>query len=512
MTESSKETGLFGGKHLKLGIWGLGRGSSFINSARALGIDIVAGCDISPTMRKNFKNICPEAEVVEDEDEFFKMDFDAVLIATFFPDHAKHTIKALKAGKHVLCEVTSFLTPAQGVELVEAVEASGLVYNLAENYPFDKKNLYLAKLYKEGFFGELEYAEFEYIHGGTNACLNTQDTLPGNRLHHWRGWLNYHYYCTHSLGPAMVITGLRPEKVVAFPTDVLYEGAVHGKGRKVDGIMPNLCAMCPSLIYMSNGGIVRNLMGGTSADGRNLRLFGTRAAAEAFPYDGVPLTLKVGAMGDAHFVHVEPDWPGQGEIAERAGHGGGDFWELYYFAREILMGEKAPWNVYAAADVTLAGIQALRSAVAEGQPMEVPDFRKKEVRDRYRNDNWVQNHIDPDRIFPDDQNLEITKNFCDYYKAAMPYVKLLRITLDAMKVFGVTKAEDKINTINRVKELRAKLPAAKEALDKLRSIYEAYPESQGGIAIKEKLAVCEASRLDDLAAFDALLKNFLIEA
>jgi len=124
----------------------------------------------------------------------------------------------------------------------------------------------------------------------------------------------------------------------------------------------------------------------------------------------------------------------------------------------------------------------------------------------------VQNHIDPDRIFPDDQNLEITKNFCDYYKAAMPYVKLLRITLDAMKVFGVTKAEDKINTINRVKELRAKLPAAKEALDKLRSIYEAYPESQGGIAIKEKLAVCEASRLDDLAAFDALLKNFLIEA
>ena len=274
------ENELFGGKRLKLGIWGLGRGSSFIDSARALGIDVVAGCDISPFMRTNFKKICPEAAITESEDAFLAMDMDAVLIATYFPDHARCTLKALAAGKHVMCEVTSFLTPAEGVEVVEAVEKSGLVYNLAENYPFTKANMYLAKLYKEGFFGELEYAEYEYVHGGTHPCLNTQDTLPGNRLHHWRGWISYHYYCTHSLGPVMVITGLRPEKVVAFPTDVLYEGTVHGQGRKIDGVMPNLGAMCPSLIYMSNGGIVRNLMGGTSADSHNQRLFGTRCGGD----------------------------------------------------------------------------------------------------------------------------------------------------------------------------------------------------------------------------------------
>ncbi|MBQ7176872.1 MAG: Gfo/Idh/MocA family oxidoreductase, partial [Victivallales bacterium] len=103
MAEEAKKE-LFGGKRLKLGIWGLGRGSSFIESARALGVDIVAACDTSPAMRTHFKEICPEAEVVGNEDTFFKMDFDAVLIATFFPDHAKHTLKALKAGKHVLCE------------------------------------------------------------------------------------------------------------------------------------------------------------------------------------------------------------------------------------------------------------------------------------------------------------------------------------------------------------------------------------------------------------------------
>lgn len=506
MTET-KENSLFGGKRLTLGIWGLGRGSSFIDSARALGIDVVAGCDISPFMRTNFKKICPEAEITENEDEFLAMKMDAVLIATYFPDHARCTLKALKAGKHVMCEVTSFLTPAEGVEVVEAVEKSGLVYNLAENYPFTKANMYLAKLYREGFFGELEYAEYEYVHGGTHPCLNTQDTLPGNRLHHWRGWISYHYYCTHSLGPVMVITGLRPEKVVAFPTDVLYEGTVHGAGRKVDGVMPNLGAMCPSLIYMSNGGIVRNLMGGTSADSHNQRLFGTRAAAETYP----ELKLKVGAQGSFHGITVNPDWPDLGAVAERAGHGGGDFWELYYFAREILTGEKAPWNVYAAADVTLAGIQALRSAVAEGQPMEIPDFRLKEVRDRYRNDNWIQKHVDPDRIFPDDQDLSITSHFCEYYSTAQPYIMLMRSTLDAMKVFDVTRPAERINTINLVKDLRSKLPQIKEAFDKLRSIYEAYPTSPGGIAIKEKLILCEAERLEDMEAFDSFLKGFLLE-
>ena len=37
------------------------------------------------------------------------------------------SIKALNAGKHVMCEVTSFYTPAEAVALVEAVEKSGKV-------------------------------------------------------------------------------------------------------------------------------------------------------------------------------------------------------------------------------------------------------------------------------------------------------------------------------------------------------------------------------------------------
>ena len=139
-------------KRIRLGIWGLGRGASFIKAANAVNIDIVAGCDYSQSLRDRFREQCPDAFITADEKEFLsRRDMDAVLIATYFEKHAEHTVKALEAGYHVMCEVTSFFTPAEGVRVVEAVQKSGKVYNLLENYPFTKENLYLAKLWHRKF-------------------------------------------------------------------------------------------------------------------------------------------------------------------------------------------------------------------------------------------------------------------------------------------------------------------------------------------------------------------------
>jgi len=496
-------------KRIKLGIWGLGRGQSFINSAKALNIDVVAGCDFHESMRESFRKNCPDAFITPDEDEFLTRDFDAVLIATYCTDHAAHAVKAMKAGKHVLSEVTAFFTLAQGVALVEAVEKYGKVYNLAENYPFSVENMYLAKLWREGFFGELSYAEYEYVHGVGRAYANPDGTPlePGNRAHHWRGWLNYHYYCTHSLGPVMVITGLRPERVVALPPDVQNYGVIKGKGRKIDGILPSLGAFAPSLITMSNGGIVRNLMGGTTADSHHQRLFGTKASAEMHP-----LKLKVGATGSSFNIAAKPVWSEMGDLAEKAGHGGGDFWELYYFVRQILTGEKAPWDIYASADVTLAGIQALRSAEADGTPMEIPDFRDEAVRDRCRNDNWQQKHIDPDRIFPDDQNLAITNDFSPAMIALNRAATKVRQALDAIKVFPTALPEDKIRIIELVKNVRDSIPEYAVIYARARRIADAYPDSQGGRAILEMLVdVGEEERVMNSDALVAELNKFLLK-
>jgi len=396
-------------KRIKLGIWGLGRGQSFIHSAKFLNIDVAAGCDFNEDMRKSFKENCPEAFVTDNEDEFLAQDIDAVLVATFFENHARDSIKALKAGKHVMCEVTSFFTPAQGVALVEAVEKSGKVYNLLENYPFSKNNIYIRHLWEKGFFGDLMYAEYNYVHECKSlvyAYINGNPVQPGWTVHDWRSWLNFHYYNTHSLGPVMQITGTRPVAVTSMKTVQFMNGYVGCSQPAGDYQQTSLGGIAPELVRMNNGAIVRNLMGATTGDRHDRRLWGSKAMVDLTG----DIQIRVGASGHGPQYTVNAQWDSLGELAENAGHGGGDFWELYYFARQILTGEKAPWDIYSACDVTLAGIQAIRSGET-GKCEEVPDFRDPAVRDKYRNDNFQQKHLDPLHVFPEGHDTELTKEY-----------------------------------------------------------------------------------------------------
>ena len=368
-------------KRIRLGIWGLGRGMSFFKTCQFLNIDVVAGCDFNAHMRENFKTACPGAFVTDDAEAFLGRDFDAVLLATFCPAHGPHAIQCLQAGKHVLSEVTSFFSLAEGVRLVEEVEKRGLVYNLAENYPFSAANMWLANRWREGLFGELMYAEYEYVHECRSLAYTYIDGIPvkpGHTVHNWRSWFNFHYYCTHSLGPVMVITGTRPVAVETFPCKPRIAGYLGGRGENG--------TMSPSLIRWTTAPSCATHGRGNN-DSPSQRMWGTLGAYE-IGHGGV--RLRLGAEGQAPMMAVNPKWEGLGELAAQTGHGGGDFWTLYYFAREILTGEKGPFDIYGGCDVTIPGILAIRSAREGGKPMEVPDFRRKADRDRYRDDDEQQ--------------------------------------------------------------------------------------------------------------------------
>lgn len=475
-------------KRIRLGIWGLGRGSSFIKAARELNIDVVAGCDVNPVMQQAFAKECPDAFITDNENEFLSFkDMDAVLIATFFMDHAKHTIQALEAGFHVMCEVTSFYTPAEGVKVVEAVEKYGKVYNLLENYPFTKENMYLAKLYRDGFFGEFQYAEFEYLHDCRSLCYcynmpGAPTVEPGYTAHSWRSWLNFHYYNTHSLGPVMQITGLRPEYITAIPEDVELPGFLPGSG---------MSKPCPSLIKMSNGGIMRNMCGATTGNYHNgKRFWGTRASAESLDHG---LRMRIGATGEGMRTIVQPEWPELADLAESAGHGGGDFWELYYFAREILTGEKAPWDIYSACDVTLAGIMAARSTENGGQPMEIPDFRKAEVREKYRNDEyqWRQ-PFDPANIFPANHDKNITSNFNKIIYNLGKNSILLRKAMDGAALYSnMVNDSDKLAVIKNLNEALLMLDELEDLRKQADTLINAYPDSLAAKALASMKSLSE---------------------
>jgi len=466
-------------RRIRLGIWGLGRGMSFYKTCSALNLDVVAGCDYNAHMRDNFLKMNPGAFVTADAGEFLAQDFDAVLLATYCPNHARDALRCLAAGKHVLSEVTAFFTLAEGVQLVEAVEKTGLVYNLAENYPFSPTMRYLKRKWDEGLFGELMYAEFEYLHECRSLCYTYIDGVPvqpGDSVHYWRSWMNFHYYCTHSLGPVMVITGERPTRVVALP------GVQKLPGYPVKE-MEGMGGVTPSLINMSNGAVVRNLMGATTNDSHLQRIWGTKGAAEMV---GSQLKLRLGGSGGSPKMTVIPPDDELGALAASTGHGGGDFWVLYYFARQILYGDSAPFDVYTAADVTIPGIQALRSAKANGQPMEVPDFRDPAQRDRYRQDNWGQQRYDTlHGLFPPDADRSITERFSKIMSDLINYSLLYRQYKDWNSVAGDMAEPEKLQDM--LEALIEKLPEVRATYAAARTLIDAYPRSDGARVLRQML-------------------------
>ena len=83
-----------------------------------------------------------------------------------------------------------------------------------------------------------------------------------------------------------------------------------------------------------------------------------------------------------------PDFPVHHERATQAGHGGGDFFTGYHFAEAIRTGEPPYLDVYRGVDMSIVGVQAWRSALADSATVEVPDFRSRSVRRKYRDDDW----------------------------------------------------------------------------------------------------------------------------
>lgn len=136
---------------------------SFAFGAENAGMKLVALCDIwEEKLKEAGKRL--GVETYTDYDKCLEHDMDVVVLANYFHQHAVFAIKALKAGKHVLSETMSNSTIAEWVELCRTVEKTGLIYMLAENYPYTVFNMEMKHLYRSGEIGGVTYAEGEYNH------------------------------------------------------------------------------------------------------------------------------------------------------------------------------------------------------------------------------------------------------------------------------------------------------------------------------------------------------------
>ncbi len=370
-------------KPIRVGVIGVGRGQSFASGATDLvGMKLVALCD---TWEEKLEQAGKRYNVATytDYDKFLEHDMDAVVLANYFHEHAPFAIKALAAGKHVMSETSCNATLAEGVALCRAVEKSGKTYMLAENYPYTRFHLEMRRLYGAGEIGEVTYAEGEYNH--PMAPQDRVGISPGRN--HWRNWIPSTYYCTHALAPLMMITERIPLKVNGLSIacrEVDAETARVGD--------PGSVILC----RMDNGAVFRIF--GLLLPGHSnwSRVHGTKGAMEITRGPGYfgPGQVRVWydhwlrAPGQPAERTYVPDWTEHGDLASRAGHGGGDFWTNFAFANAIRSAIPPFLDVYRGVAMSSVGILAWKSALADGAPFDVPDFSREESRKTYEHDHW----------------------------------------------------------------------------------------------------------------------------
>jgi predicted dehydrogenase len=370
-------------ERIKVGVVGIGRGQSFARGANEIvGMQLVALCDVWEERLREVSHRYDVAAYTEYE-KFLEHDMDAVILANYFHQHAPFAIKALEAGKHVMSETASNTTLAEGVALCRALEKTGKIYMLAENYPFTVFNQEMRRLYQSGEIGEVTYAEGEYNH--PMAAQSRLRISPG--MKHWRAWIPSTYYCTHALAPLVYITGTMPIKVNALSIAC----------RKVDELTVRVADPGSVILCRMENGAVFRIFGLLLPGHSNwYRVHGSRGAMEVVRGKGYFGTEQIRVWHEPWDLKPDeeqervykPEWPEHGDLASKAGHGGGDFWTNFHFANAIRSGEQPFLDVYRGVTMSSVGILAWRSALEDGRPFDVPDFRDEASRKQYEDDNW----------------------------------------------------------------------------------------------------------------------------
>jgi predicted dehydrogenase len=364
---------------------------------------LVAVCDLDEAVLARWEEDYPGIVTYTDYERMLdNPDIDAVFIATPLRLHAGQAISALNRGKHVMSEVTATATLEECWALVEAVEKSGCVYMMAENYCYNRANMMVLHMAQQGVFGEITHAEGAYIHDCRTLMYNSDGSLT------WRGRIHQEWNCasypTHSLGPVAQWLGINRESGDSLDFLVSCASAPRSTHRHFrerfgadhPGANPEYWHHGDSqvtILSTKKGACIVLRVDWSSARPHNMThyvLQGTTAAYLA-PRHGKedPLIWIEGRSSDsgkgnpqweplwtyaAEFEH--PYWRDWRSRAEGAGHGGGDFFVLLDFLRAIKEGTRPAVDVYDA--VTWSSIIPLSAqSIAGGSiPVAVPDFTR----------------------------------------------------------------------------------------------------------------------------------------
>lgn len=133
-------------------------------------------------------------------------DIDIVYIVLPNAMHAEYTIRAARAGKHVICEKPMAVTIADCDKMIDACNAAGKMLSIGYRLHFEPYNKEMMRLGREKSFGSIKKITADHGMSSTDGWRLSKDLAGGGPL------MDLGVYCVQG---ARYSTGLEPIAVQA---------------------------------------------------------------------------------------------------------------------------------------------------------------------------------------------------------------------------------------------------------------------------------------------------------
>ncbi len=305
---------------------------------------------------------------------------DAVHINTPIPDHARQSIAALKAGKHVACTVPMATSIEDCRTIVSLQKKTGLKYMMMETVVYSREYLFIKELHDKGELGKVQF-------------------LQASHQQDMDGWPNYWpglppmWYATHCVGPVCALPGATAEYVSCFGSGTIrteliarYNSPFAVETTHIKFKDSDLCAR----IYRSLFDVARQYR-------ESFDVFGSKASVEWPLIEHQPLILHRAKLPEARIPKPvrAPDYArrlpapirqfttkGVYDLGKHkhlsftqgSGHGGSHPHMVHEFIM-ALVEDRPPFpNAAQSANWTCVGLCAHASALAGGKIVRLPGF------------------------------------------------------------------------------------------------------------------------------------------
>jgi predicted dehydrogenase len=410
---------------ISIGLVGLGSfGSAFADLFKSHPlVDRVGLCDMEESRIARFADSPFFQEKFSPADAFTSLtdicaaDFDALAIITQPWLHAPQCLQALESGKHVYSAVPIISLPDDDEtldwidKLVEASRRTGQYYMLGETTVYRPQTMFCRRMAAEGRFGEFVYAEGEYCHDVDSHCNLRQvaHSRSTNKAAQGRAEMVRKYaargckggpmhYPTHSTSGPVHAMGAHATRVTAYG----YRNASADPYFATSAFSNEV-----ALFEMSNGATVRiaemreapGRLGGESETFRIMGALGTFSENRFFEVqrpDFAEIDLSsLPTPAETQLTVAQMRDPLPADVTEafkRAmnkdaaaadlqnidfnpqGHGGSHPYLVHEFVDAVAHQRQPLINIWEAARYMAMGVTAHRSALKDGERLEVPDW------------------------------------------------------------------------------------------------------------------------------------------